>query len=153
MEDQDLDLTIIEATDTYSLATKRAPRASARNGDRANGATTALATDTDRDGDPDVPELRARVAHLEAEIDNWQRRTVIWRERALSAQGLNEALNRNLEDLRTAVQALAAPAPPRDDVIHDVGPSRDVAPPVSTTVVEWCNRVFRRDFWTGPANR
>jgi hypothetical protein len=139
MDNEELDLSIIVATDEYNRATKTAAEPSAGNGTRSSDVAPAGAG---------KPSLDARITHLEAEVENWQRRTVIWRERALSTQALNEALNKNLEDLRTVIQYLPAPAQEstRESAVIDQPAAR---PPATGAVVEWCNRVFRREFWTG----
>jgi hypothetical protein len=136
MDGDELDLSIIEATDEYSASTKTVPDTASGNGSRA-----AIPVD-----EAEKAALTARIAHLEAELESWQRRTVVWRERALSAQALNEALNKHLEDLRLVIRRLPEPAPDAAEPGVNAGEVERAAP---TTVVEWCNRVFRREFWTG----
>jgi hypothetical protein len=47
--------------------------------------------------------------------------------------------------------ALAAVAQAPEADIPDMAAGRQLAlQPVTTTVVEWCNKVFRRDFWIAP---
>jgi hypothetical protein len=150
MDAEELDLTIIEATDEYRPAHENDPRTVASH-DAGAAARVAVSTPPAAEGaEPSL--LESRVAQLEADVESWQRRTIMWRERALSAQALNEALNTNLEDLRTALRALAAGPPHAPEAgAPDVSAGRTPArqQPPSATVVEWCNRVFRRDFWTG----
>ena len=148
MDAEELDLTIIEATDEYRPGHQNGTR-----NDEAHGAETPAGDGTPAlpAGGDERPLLESRIAQLEADVESWQRRTIMWRERALSAQALNEALNTNLDDLRMAVKAMAAGAthPPEvktGDVPARQYPERHMQ---SATVVEWCNRVFRRDFWTG----
>jgi hypothetical protein len=137
MDREEIDRSIVEATNEHTRATKTAPESVKKNGTRLVTAPSAASEKASSD---------ARIAHLEAELENWQRRTVIWRERALSAQALNDALNKNLEDLRTAFQFL----PPHESTTHDVVMSQSVVhQPVTDSVVAWCNKVFRRDFWIG----
>ena len=138
MDREEIDLSIVEATDEPTRATKIAPESVKKNGTRLVTAPSAASEKASSD---------AHIAHLEAELENWQRRTVIWRERALSAQALNDALNKNLEDLRTAFQFL--PAPP-ETVTDDVVMSQSVVhQPVTDSVVAWCSKVFRREYWIG----
>jgi hypothetical protein len=149
MDAEELDLTIIEATDEYRSRHEDGTRnveshsAETRHGDD---------TRTPPAGGAEWSFLESRIAQLEAEVESWQRRTAMWRERALSTQALNEALNTNLDDLRMALRAMAARATHTPEV--SVGDARASHYPArqlsSATVVEWCNRVFRRDFWTGP---
>ena len=82
-----------------------------------------------------------QIALLEAEIADWQRRAVIWRERALSAQALNEALSKNLDDLR-AVLALRTEA--------EAAPGGGSTPAARPADEQWWTRVFRRETWTLP---
>ena len=142
MDAEELDLTIVEATDEYRPGHGNGTVAvESHRAETSSGIGT-----TTPSGDTELSSLESRIAHLDADVENWQRRTVMWRERALSAQALNEALNKNLDDLRTVVQAMAAATTHRADVV--VPGQRPPHPLTSATVVEWCNRVFRRDFWT-----
>jgi hypothetical protein len=133
MDEQEFDLTIIEATDEYRPRHKAGPRNIESRGTE----------------DPERSSLESRVAQLEADVESWQRRTVMWRERALSAQALNEALNTNLDDLRVVVRAMATTHPPDVGLADAPRSQLPARQPTSTTVVEWCNSVFRREFWTG----
>jgi hypothetical protein len=140
LDAEELDLTIIEATDEY--------RPGHENGTRnveSQGAETSSGDGTSAppSGNAERSSLESRIAHLEADVESWQRRTVMWRERALSAQALNEALNHNLDDLRTVVRAMAARATQTPEVLAGQYPARQLT---SATVVAWCNKVFRRDF-------
>jgi hypothetical protein len=148
MDAEELDLTIIEATDEYRPGHENGTRNVESHGAETSSGNGTL---TPPSGDAERSWLESRIAHLEADVERWQRRTVMWRERALSAQALNEALNKNLDDLRTAVRAMAAAATHTPEVkAADVPASQYPARQLpSATVVEWCNRVFRRDFWTG----
>jgi hypothetical protein len=91
-------------------------------------------------------DAAARVAELETALGEWQRRAVIWRERALSAQTLNDALRKNLEDLRVV---LHSDSPLVSDMVD-----RSAAPATTTPATrpqeQWWTRVFRRDFWVQP---
>ena len=125
MDGSQVDLSIIEATDEYSARTVPTPAS-------GNGVGNS------------VTVAEARIRHLESELEKWQRRTVIWRERALSAQALNEAMTKNLEDLRTLLQ-LVSVRPIEDDAMAVQVPS--VRRPSATEAVsDWLTRVFRRDF-------
>jgi hypothetical protein len=150
MDAEELDLTIVEATDEY--------RPGHENGN-GGGSVDAHAAET-RPGDGILAppasaqrsSLDSRIEQLEADVASWQRRTTMWRERALSTQALNEALNRNLDDLRVTVRSMVAGATRTPEVEVRAVPARQHSerPLPTATVVEWCNRVFRRDFWTGP---
>jgi hypothetical protein len=157
MDVEELDLPIIEATDQY-----RPGHQDGTSDFEVDGVDTSPEDGADTFADDHVllPRARgtegslleSRVAQLEADVESWQRRTAMWRERALSAQALNEALNTNLDDLRLALRAVAAGAThsPQPEVGGEV-PAAPYEPRQlpSATVVEWCNRVFRRSFWTG----
>lgn len=80
------------------------------------------------------------VEALEAELADWQRRAVMWRERALGFQELNEALTKNLEDLRSVLTLRAAP-----DAVQDERGSAVARVPAE----QWWTKVFRRETWTG----
>lgn len=149
MDAEELDLTIVEATDEYRPGHENGTRNVESHGAETSSGNGTLAPPS---GDAERSSLESRVGHLEADVESWQRRTVMWRERALSAQALNEALNQNLDDLRTVVRALAAGATHTPEMTHvseaaDVPagqyPARQLT---SATVVAWCNKVFRRDF-------
>jgi hypothetical protein len=149
MDAEELDLTIIEATDEYRPGRENGTRNVESHGAETSSGNGTLAP---RSGDAERSSLESRIAQLEADVESWQRRTVMWRERALSAQALNEALNKNLDDLRVVVRAMAAGATQTREV-KATGGSASQHPAhqlTSATVVDWCNRVFRRDFWTGP---
>jgi hypothetical protein len=145
MDAEDLDLTIIEATDDYRPGHENGTRNVGSHGVETSSGNDTLAPPS---GDTDRSSLESRIAQLEADVESWQRRTVMWRERALSAQALNEALNQNLDDLRTVVRALAAGTTHAPEVeVADVPASQYPARQItSATVVAWCNKVFRRDF-------
>jgi hypothetical protein len=150
MDAEELDVTIIEATGDYRPVA------------HANGTPKVESPGPETPpepgpvappaGDAERSVLESRIAALEADVESWQRRTIMWRERALSVQALNEALNTNLDDLRTALRALAPATPSAPEVEGTAMPASQhpVRPLASATVVEWCNKVFRRDFWTGP---
>jgi hypothetical protein len=74
----------------------------------------------------------SRIEALEAELADWQRRAVVWRERALSTQALNDALTSNLEDLRTLL---------------DLRASREAAAVERAATEQWWTKVFRRETW------
>lgn len=78
------------------------------------------------------------VEALEAELANWQRRAVMWRERALSAQTVNEALTKNLEDLRAMLQLRS---------LLDAARTEHTSTPVRAPVEQWWTKVFRRETW------
>jgi hypothetical protein len=148
MDTDELDLTIIEATDEYRPGHETGARDVATHGVETPpdvGISAAPREGAERS------LLESRIAQLEADVESWQRRSITWRERALSAQALNDALNTNLDDLRTALRALAAGAAHSPDTdAGDVTAGQQLAPQLpSATVVEWCNKVFRRSFWTG----
>jgi len=84
------------------------------------------------------PVTADQLASLEAEVADWQRRAVMWRERALSTQALNEALASHLEDLQAVLQLRAAS-----------GDEKPAAAVAREPVEQWWTRVFRRDTWTG----
>ncbi len=167
MAAEELDLTIIEATAEYRPGHQNGTR-NHQNGTRlveSHGAETPLEETRLEDeivtppaADIERSSLESRIAQLEDDLESWRRRAVTWRERALSVQALNEALSTNLDDLRLAVRAMAAGAPPTPEVEEGVEEGAVSVPanqypvrqPPSVTVVEWCNKVFRRDFWTGP---
>ena len=92
-------------------------------------------------GDP-----AGRVAELETALGEWQRRAVIWRERALSAQTLNDALRKNLEDLRVVLHGDSALV---SDMVDRSSPPA-AATPATQPQEQWWTRVFRRDFWVQP---
>ena len=117
--------------ETPRTVVSRQPPCSRRITDEgaSNGANGAVAPTDDQ------------IALLEAEIADWQRRAVIWRERALSTQALNEALTKNLDDLR-AVLALRTEAEAAAG-----GGSTPAARPADE---QWWTRVFRRETWTLP---
>jgi hypothetical protein len=172
MDVEELDLTIVEATAGYrpvhDNGTERVDSERV-DSERVDAGDAEVVPDADlrmprpEAGPVEAPGdvggagserslLESRVAQLEADLENWQRRAATWRERALSAQALNEALNRNLEDLRMALQALAtAPTHAPESTESSVPATPHAERPVATaTMVEWCNKVFRRSFWTGP---
>jgi hypothetical protein len=94
-----------------------------------------------QNGDHAAP---SRIEALEAELADWQRRAVIWRERALSTQALNDALNANLDDLRTMLPNRV----PDEHDAHDASTPRAPvarAPGAPESFEPWWNRVFRRD--------
>ena len=82
-----------------------------------------------------------RVAKLETELADWQRRAVLWRERALNVQALNEVLTQNLDDLR-AVLRLTTPPEEGDDQ------PRQLQPRPKSGFEQWWSRVFSRENWT-----
>ncbi len=84
-------------------------------------------------------EAGRTVEALEAELADWQRRAVMWRERALSTQALNEALTKNLEDLRAMLQLRATLDAARAERTSGV----ERAP-----AEQWWTKVFRRETWT-----
>ena len=49
---------------------------------------------------PDSAAGGVAGSSLEADVDQWRRRAVIWRERALASEALSKALQQNVEDLR-----------------------------------------------------
>jgi hypothetical protein len=81
-----------------------------------------------------------RIASLEGEISDWQRRAVMWRERALSAQALNEALSDHVQDLQGVLRLRMG----GDTDGGDAGPAAAVA---REPIEQWWMRVFRRDTW------
>lgn len=83
-----------------------------------------------------------RVATLEGELADWQRRAVMWRERALSTQALNDALNNHLADLQAMLQLQATASAQSERGV--------VASVAREPVEQWWMRVFRRDTWTSP---
>jgi hypothetical protein len=87
----------------------------------------------------------ARIAELETALGEWQRRAIIWRERARSAQTLNEALRKNLEDLRVVLHGDGSLV---SDVVDRT--SATGAVPATHPQEQWWSRVFRRDFWAPP---
>jgi hypothetical protein len=91
-----------------------------------------------------------RVAELETALGEWQRRAVIWRERARSGQVLNEALRKNLEDLRVVLHGDATLV--SDVVDRAATPATPATSATSATQAQeqWWTRVFRRDFWVEP---
>jgi len=80
------------------------------------------------------------VEALEAELADWQRRAVMWRERALGLQELHDALTKNLEDLRSVLQHRAD--------LDAVPDEREVAV-ARVPAEQWWTKVFRRETWTG----
>jgi hypothetical protein len=83
-----------------------------------------------------------RIEALEAELADWQRRAVVWRERAVSTQALNDALTNNLEDLRLMLQVRAA----ADDIGRHEG-TVERAPSTQALTDQWWTKVFRRETW------
>jgi hypothetical protein len=139
MDGEDSDLAIIDATDRYN-GTKSVPKPA-----NSNGAHKPSPVD-----DAERASRDAQIAHLESELEAWQRRTVIWRERALAAQALNEALNKHLDDLRVVLQHLPAPTPgpveggePASSATQVEHAAPATRPTATATIAEWCNRVWR----------
>ena len=95
-----------------------------------------------------LPDLAAdhatdeRVTKLEADLADWQRRAVLWRERALNVQALNEALTQNLDDLRAMLRLTAPPEGGDDDQ------TRLLQPRPQSGFEAWWSRVFSRENWT-----
>jgi hypothetical protein len=148
MDGDELDLTVIEATHEYRPGSGTALRAPGTRAPETNGAHNGSAVE-----DAERASLEAQIRHLEAELENWQRRTVMWRERALSAKALNEALTDHLDDLRTVIQRLPVPAvdqeiPRTSGVPIEPGTEPHAEHSTSSAIVAWCNRVLRREFWT-----
>lgn len=155
MAAEELDLTIIEATAEYRPHQNGARHVAAHVAETLPDDAPEEDLVTPPAGGVEASLLESRIAELEDDVESWRRRAITWRERALSVQALNEALTTNLDDLRLAVRAMAVGATPTPEVDEGAGdvpashyPARQPSP--SATVVEWCNKVFRRDFWTGP---
>lgn len=99
---------------------------------RANGQVPSNEPARSRAVDP-----THRVEELEAEVADWQRRAVIWRERALSTQSVNEALAAHLEDLRAILQPRTTPEAVEPEWARHAEIEHHAADP-------WWTRVFRR---------
>lgn len=87
------------------------------------------------------------AAAIDAELAAWQRRAVLWRERALNAQALNEALSENLDDLRTILHHLAVEDADHGASTNGVATNGTKAAAHWATAEQWWNKLWRRDTW------
>jgi hypothetical protein len=69
-------------------------------------ATTPADTPAELGPAGDAP--RAAPRSVEADLDHWRERAVLWRERALAAELVSRMLQRNLDDLRANLDDLRA---------------------------------------------
>jgi limonene-1,2-epoxide hydrolase len=96
------------------------------------------------------------IAELETQVHDWRRRALIWRERTIAAQTLNDSLRANIDDLRKLARALesnasAVAAQGQLDVAHgefDAGGPTDIGTNSSDArpAPNW-KRFLSKDYW------